>query len=181
MKRLGPVSLSQAVDFYLKRHPVHLAPKMVKEVINEMLNAKRDAHLSVRYLKQLEYDLNRFGERYHGRIGDVSGMDIDTWLRELGVGPRTRNNMRSSIQSLFNFAISRKYLPKDHDELDAVPVAKDGEGEIEIFTPGEMAELLAVATPAQTPFLAISAFAGVRHAELQTVRLGASGQGSEGD
>jgi hypothetical protein len=30
IKRLGAVSLSQAVDFYLKRHPVHLEPKMVR-------------------------------------------------------------------------------------------------------------------------------------------------------
>ena len=167
VKRLGAVSLSQAVDFYLKRHPVHLAPKLVPAVIEEFLKLKRGDQLSRRYLKQLEYDLNRFMGRFRCRIGDASGADIDAWLREQGVGPRTRNNLRNSIQALFNFAIGRKYLPKDHDELDAVPLAKDADGEIEIFTPEEMTQLLAVATPAQLPFLAIGAFAGVRHAELQ--------------
>ena len=95
------------------------------------------------------------------------------------MAPRTRNNLRGSIAALFGFAKGRKYLPKDHDELEAVPVAKDAGGEIEIFTPGEMAELLAVATPEVVPFLAIGAFAGVRHAELQ--RLDWANVKREGD
>jgi hypothetical protein len=70
------------------------------------------------------------------------------------------------VSVLFHYAKSRRYLPKDHDELASVPVANDKGGEIEIFTPGELKELLAVATADQVPFLAISAFAGVRHAEL---------------
>lgn len=167
VKRLGAVSLSQAVDFYLKRHPVHLEPKLVREVVDEILKLKESDKLSVRYRKQLAYDLNRFALRFCGRIEDVGGIDIDRWLRDLEVGPRTRNNLRNSVQALLNFAIARKYLPKDHDEMDAVPVAKDADGEIEIFTPEEMTEILAVASPEHIPFIAISAFAGVRHAELQ--------------
>jgi integrase len=167
VKRLGAVSLSQAVDFYLKRHPANLVSKMVGEVVEEILKVKADDRLSPRYLKQLKYDLARFGNRFHGRLCDVRGTDVDAWLRDLGVGPRTRNNLRNSVQALFNFGIARKYLPKDHDEMDAVPMAKDHDGEIEIYTPDEMKELLEVASPEHVPFLAISAFAGVRHAELQ--------------
>ena len=132
-----------------------------------MIQLKRADRLSDRYIKQLEYDMNRFMGRFQNRLSDVRGTDVDAWLRELGVGPRTRNNLRNSVQALFNFAISRKYLPKDHDELDAVPVAKDKGGEIEIYTPAEMAEVLTVASDEHIPFLAIGAFAGIRHAELQ--------------
>jgi integrase len=166
-KRLGPVPLSRAVDYYMQRHPVHIEPKRVEEVVEELLKIKRDDKLSARYLKQLEYDLKRFTNKFAGIIEQVRGHKIDEWLRELGVGPRTRNNLRNSIQVLFNFAIARKYLPKDHDEIDAIPLAKDSEGVIEIFRPEEMAELLGVASDAQIPFLTIGAFAGVRHAELQ--------------
>jgi integrase len=167
IKRLGAVSLSQAVDFYLSRHPVNMVPKMVKQVVDEILELKRSDKLSTRYIKQLEYDLTRFAGRFHGRLGDVHGLDVDAWLRDLNVGPRTRNNLRNSVRALFNFGIARKYLPKDHDEIDAVPVARDGDGEIEIYTPDEMRELMAVASKEHVPFLTISAFAGVRHAELQ--------------
>jgi integrase len=166
-KRLAGVSLSHVVDFYLKRHPAETEPIMVRRVVDEMLQFKESEQLSLRYRKQLAYDLSRFADRFHNRIGDVVGTDIDAWLREMKVGPRTRNNLRGSIQALFNFAITRKYLPKDHDEMDAVPLARDGDGEIEIYSAEEMVELLNVASPGHIPFLAISAFAGVRHAELQ--------------
>lgn len=140
VKRLGTVSLSQAVDFYLKRHPVDMPAKMVKEVVDEMIQLKRADKLSDRYLTQLKYDLKHFADRFHGRLGDVSGANVDAWLRSFKVGPRTRNNLRRSVHLLFNFAIARKYLPKDHDEMDAVPLAKDKGGDIEIFTPAEMAD-----------------------------------------
>ncbi len=167
VKRLVAVSLSQAVDFHLKRHPVHMEPKMVRAVVDELLKLKESEQLSVRYRKQLAYDLNRFAGRFCGRLRHVAGTDVDEWLRDLKVGPRARNNLRNSVQSLFNFAISRRYLPTDHDELSAVPLARDGGGEIEIYSPQEMADLLAVASPEHVPFLAIGAFAGLRHAELQ--------------
>ena len=165
--RLGAVSLSQAVDFYLKRHPVNLVSKLVPDVADELIASKRADQLSDRYIKQLTYDMNRFCSRFRNRLGDVSGMEVDAWLRELKLGPRTRNNLRASIQVLFNFGVARKYLPKDHDEIEAIPLAKDKGGEIEIFTPGELTELLAMSSPEQIPFMAISAFAGVRHAEIQ--------------
>jgi integrase len=166
-KRLGSVTISRCVDSYLKRFPPNMPSKLVADVVKEMIGVKRADKLSDRYIKQLEYNMNRFMKRFNNRLLDVGGTDVDTWLRELNVGPRTRNNLRNSVQALFNYAIARKYLPKDHDEIDAVPMAKDRGGEIEIYTPEEMKELLAVADDAHIPFLAISAFAGVRHAELQ--------------
>ena len=166
-KRLGPVTISRAVDSHLKRFPQNMPSKLVKEVVEEMISVKRADKLSDRYIKQLEYNMNRFMSRFKNRLLDVGGTDVDAWLRELNVGPRTRNNLRNSVQALFNYAIARKYLPKDHDEIDAVPVAKDRGGEIEIYTPAEMRELLSVASDEHVPFLAISAFAGVRHAEVK--------------
>ena len=165
--RLGSVTISRAVDSYLKRFPSNMPSKLVKEVADEMIQMKRADKLSERYIKQLEYDMKRFMDRFNNRLLDVSGTAVDAWLRELKVGPRTRNNLRNSVQALFNFGIARKYLQKDHDEIDAVPLAKDKGGEIEIFSPDEMAEVLAAASPGHLPFLAISAFAGVRHAEIQ--------------
>src|SRR6266576_6104268 len=44
---------------------------------------------------------------------------------------------------------------------------KDGDGEIEIFTPSELAEILTCAGDRLIPFFALGAFAGIRHAEIQ--------------
>jgi integrase len=166
-KKLKDVPFERVVDDYAQRHPVDQVSKMVRKAADELIESKRADKLSDRYILQLTYDMKRFCGRFCGELGAVRGVDVDTWLRELKVGPRTRNNLRASIQVLFNYGIARKYLAKDHDEMDAIPLAKDKGGEIEIFTPKEMAELLAVASDEQLPFMAISAFAGVRHAEIQ--------------
>ena len=165
--RLGTVSLSQAVDFYIKRHPVNLVPKKVAEVIKEMLDTKKADGLSEGYRNHLRYDLDKFAARFHGNIAAVTGPEIDKWLRGLGVSPRTRNNLRNSARTLFEFAKTRWYVPKDHDEMDAVAIAKDNDGEIEIFTPGEMKEILKLADKRLIPFLTLGAFAGIRHAEIK--------------
>jgi integrase len=163
----GRATLDQVTSSFEKHNPVGMEPKRVADVIAECLRSKQEDRLSDRYLKQLAYDLARFGAQFKNYIGDVAGRDIDQWLRDLGVSGRTRNNIRMSVQTLFGFAKAKRYVPKDHDEMDAVPVAKEAAGAIEIFTPAELRELLAAASPELVPFLAIGAFAGVRHAEIQ--------------
>jgi len=166
--RIGKrATMDQVLDCFDKHNPVGLEKKRVADVITECLRSKEEDKLSDRYLKQLAYDLARFGAKFKNYIGDVSGADIDQWLRDLGVSGRTRNNIRMSVQTLFGFAKAKRYLPKAHDEMDAVPVAKELSGKIEIFTPAELRELLAAASAEMIPFLAIGAFAGVRHAEIQ--------------
>jgi integrase len=97
----------------------------------------------------------------------VSGTDIDEWQRSLKRSPRTRNNLRSAVKTLLSFAKARRLLPKNHDEIESVTVVKDGDGEIEIFTPTELAEILSCAGEKLIPSFALGAFAGVRHAEIQ--------------
>jgi integrase len=167
---LGDVLLSKAAEFYVHRHPKGVQPRRVREVVKEMLEFKRQDGNSDGYLRHLRYDLEKFASAIDYTINEIAGGDIDTWLRSLDVSPRTRNNLRGSVQTLFSYAKAKGYLPKDNDEMDAVPVAKDKGGDIEIFTPAEMAELLSNAPAHLVPFLALGAFAGVRHAEIQ--RLG---------
>ena len=163
----GRATPEQAIEYYLKCHPHGMVAKKVEEVVKECLEAKRKDGLSARYLRQLGYDLDRFKGRFKNYIGDVSGVMIDEWLRSLELAPRTRNNLRASFQVLFNFAKARKYLAKDHDEMASVSLVKDADGEIGIFRPGELRELLAMAKPELVPALMIGAFAGVRHEEIQ--------------
>ncbi len=166
-QRLGDVPLSYAVEFYLKRHPTNIEPKPVKAVIDEIMDAKKADGLSARYLGCLRYCLGKFEKAFQGNINTVTGADIDKWLRGSGLAPRTRNNLRNSVQTLFGFAKTRGYLPKDHDEIESVPTVKDREGAIEVFTPAELAEILNCAGERLVPFFALGAFAGIRHAEIQ--------------
>jgi integrase len=164
---MGGVPLMKAVEAYFRLYPRNMNPKFVREVMEELFTAKKGSGLSAGYLRHLRYDLEKFASAFNTHIAVVSGGDIDTWLREMGVAPRTRNNLRNSIQTLFNFAKARKYLTRDNEEMEAVTLAKDGDGTIEIFTAVEFEEILAHAKRELTPFLALGAFAGIRHAEIQ--------------
>lgn len=167
LQHLGEVPLAQAVEYYLKQHPSKIVSRMVKEVVAEMLQFKKSDQVSERYLHQLRYDLEKFAGAFSCTIGYVRGPEVARWLRSLGVSPRTRNNIRASVKTLFAFAKAQRYLPKDHDEIESVLLAKTGVSEIEIFTPKEMTELLEHAEVGLIPFLALGGFAGIRHAEIE--------------
>jgi integrase len=119
-------------------------------------------------LKDLESRLNRFAGAFHLNIGGVSGTMLQAWLDGMKASGRTKRNYLAVIGALFRFCIKRKYLPKEAiEEVEAVQQAKVDNGEIEIFAPAEMREILTAARPEMIPWLAIAGFAGLRSAELQ--------------
>jgi integrase len=161
-------TLKEAVDFFRRRNPTSLQKRSVRQVVDEMLATKRTANLSVVHLKDLECRLNRFADAFQMNIGSVSGTLIQKWIDGLRRSSRTKHNYLRVTAALFNFAIKRKYLPKDAvEEIEAVQQTKEDTGEIEIFTPGEMQEILIAARPEMVPWLAIGGFAGLRSAEIQ--------------
>src|ERR1017187_9399016 len=148
------VSLKEAVEFYMKRHPVGLPPKTVREVVDEMIAAKSSAGRSDVYIKDLNSRLGAFANNFGVRIANVTGREVETYIRNLTipnsdanlrrrVSGRTQNNIRRLVGSLFKFAIKCGYLPKDHDEINAVEKAAVDSGEIEIFSPAELQKLFA--------------------------------------
>jgi len=166
-KRLGDTPLSYVIDDFLKRHSTKIPPRAISVVTAEFIEAKRVDRVSERYLQCLRYCMGKFSAAFPGNIGSVTSAEIDDWLRKSGLSPRSRNNLRNSVQTLFGFAKARGYLRKDHAEIEAVPVVKDRDGEIEVFTPAELVEILNHGGDKLIPFLALGAFAGIRHAEIQ--------------
>ncbi len=161
-------TLKEAVDFYRRRNPAALEKRTVRHVADEMLAAKRAANLSPVHLKDLDCRLHRIADAFRMNIGGVSGALIQAWLDAMKGSGRTKQNYLRVMAALFRFAVRRKYLPKDAlEEIEAVQQVKEDNGEIEIFTPGEMREILTAARPDMIPWLAIAAFAGLRTAEIQ--------------
>jgi len=179
MKRLPEsTSLKEAVDFYLKRHPIGLPQKTVKEVVDELVDAKERAGKSEIYTKELRRRLGKFAQAFQLRLSLITGKQVEDFIRAMGVAGRTQNNYRQLINTLFRFAVKRGYLPKDHDEMSAVELADNDSGEIEVFNPLELRKLFnACLTSVQErgkwrdreamiPYLAIAAFCGLRSAEI---------------
>jgi len=171
-------SLLEAVRFYRKQNPDRLPKKNVPEVLEEMIEAKEADKMSAVYVKDLKSRLGRFAAKFPGRISLVTKAEIEDFLRELKgkddegketvvLSGKSRNNYRRAIGTIFNFAVIRGYLPKGLVQVEDVAMAREQKGEIEIFRPDELANLLEAAGDTVIPFLTIGAFAGLRHAELQ--------------
>ena len=167
VKILGGDRVIEAAKDFARRHAMNVAPKRVQEVYDELVGDARARKLSERYIEDLEYRCGSFAAACQGNIGEVTGETVRAFLTEKELGPRSHNNFVRSIKRLFEFAKERKYLPKDHDELDGIGFVKDVGGEIEIFTPDEMVRLLSAAPEHVRVVIAIGGFAGLRSAEIE--------------
>src|SRR4030095_5241840 len=127
-------AVEQLVAKFGKEHG--LPDKRVADLVAECLQEKGASGLSARYLETLGYHLNRFGKAFGKTvIASVTTGALAQWLSHEYRGLRTRNNVRSSIVTLFHFARGHGYLPKHQaTEADDLARAKDNGGVIEIFT-----------------------------------------------
>lgn len=168
LKNLQGHGIAEAVNFFLARHPFQLPQKKVAEVMEEFLAAKEQDQLSARYLEDCRLRLRRFSASFKGFIGHVQGSEIDDWLRSLaGLSPRSRNNFRRVVTTLFAFARSRGYLRKsEKTEAETVGKAKEKRGTVGIFTPEEFSRLLDHGNESNLPAILLGGFAGLRQAEI---------------
>ena len=183
------VQLSEALEFYLKRHPIGLPAKTVREVVDELIASKTSAGKSGVYIKDLNSRLGAFADHFQLRIANVTGKQIEEYIRGLktlgsdetkrhSLAGRTQNNIRRLVSTLFKFAIKRGYLPKDNDEISGVEKASVDSGDIEVFSPVQLQKLFdACIQPVKErgkwrtreemiPYLAVAAFCGLRAAEI---------------
>jgi integrase len=182
LQRFGSL-LCAAIDSYIAGHLhedtlVHPAPppaavdppnpgNQIPLVVEELLLAKRADGASIRYLQTIRSHLHRFSAAFGEDIGSISTGQIDEWLRAQTVGPRARNNIRSSIITLFHFARKQGHLAKGRPtEADEIARAKDRGGKIGTLTPVELAKVMHEATAKSRLFLALGAFTGMRSSEI---------------
>jgi integrase len=163
----GSESLSVMATEYGRMFGKIVRRATVPEVVAELLKIREQDGASTAYLGQLRTTLNRFATQFPGTILEVTGPDVDAWLRGLDVTAVTRNSMLRCIKVLFSFAKAQNYLPDEKttavEQIQLVRVKSD---DVVIFTPEEMAKLLHNAPPELVPILAIGAFSGIRMAEL---------------
>jgi hypothetical protein len=92
---------------------------------------------------------------------------VGDFLRSMDGSPRSKNNARQVLGALYKYAKERGWVTRDHDVVGLVPKFKQKAGAIEIFTPWEIVQYLNNVRAELVPFVAIGAFAGLRHAEIE--------------
>jgi integrase len=162
------IPLHEAIEEYVAtRKRKKIVEKRVGEIVDELLKAKEDAGLSKRYIETLRTYLLRFATSFQTNIGSISTGAITRWLDSLKVGPRSYNNVRQAIVTLFNFARRRGYLAKgETTEAADVETVRDDDGEIAVLTPADLSKLLRKSKPLYQLYFALAAFTGIRSAEL---------------
>ena len=142
--------------------------KPVAEVVAELLAVKANRQASKRYLEDLRSRLNRFADAFRKDACDVTTPEVQAWLDGFQLAAQTYANFKRCAHLLFEFAVARGYSaanPVAGCESRKVPAR-----EVQVFTPTEMAALLRAASPEFLPSLAIGCFAGLRSAEIETLR-----------
>jgi hypothetical protein len=144
-QRLGDTTLIEAVRFYGEHRPDRVAPKMVSEVVAELLCSRERDGCSEVYLKALRIALGRFATAFPRPILAIKGAEMDEYLRRdyVGLSARSRNNAAGYIRTLFSFAKNQDYLFQDRStEATKLARAKEWVGENEVLTPDEMSQLI---------------------------------------
>ena len=163
----GTESLAAMATQYAKHFGLVVRRANVHEVVEQLLVSRAQDGSGRRHLYQLSSVLRRFAAACPGPILDVTSADLDAWLRSLNVSPVSRNAMLVSVNILFSFALEQNYLPAGRPTASSqLRKVKVPDTEIGIFTPEQFARIIHAAPSRLIPLLAISAFAGIRSAEI---------------
>jgi integrase len=170
VRALKPIGIPLHVavqDYIALKSRSNIAPKRIREVVDELLTRKEADGLSKRYVETLRTYLVRFADAFQTNVGSVTTGLIVRWLDTLKLAPRSRNNVRQAIVTLFHFARRRGYLAKGQmTEADDVETVRDHSGEVAVLKPAQLASLLRKAKPIHQLYFALGAFTGIRSAEL---------------
>jgi integrase len=165
LKLVGDLpNMTAACKFYAARHK-QTTKKPVAEVVAELLAVKESRGASPRYLDDLRSRFNRVAGAFRKDACNVTTADIQAWLDAQKFSPQGYSDYRNRLHLLFNFAVARAYAIDN--PVAGVEKVKARGGDVAIFTPSEIAKLLAAASPEFLPSLAIGAFAGLRSAEIE--------------
>ena len=166
-KILGNHSIVEAAKFFVKLQAEGLVAKNAPEIVEELIEAKKNAGVGTRGINDYKSRLRRFASAFHCPIASITKDELQQFLESLNVAARTKRNFKANIVTLFDYARSKKYLSRDRkteaEHLDSI----EGQGaEIGIFASQDFAKLLSNAEPDLVPYLAIRAFAGIRDSEI---------------
>lgn len=180
MKALGQGSIVAACEAQAKANNKRsgFTPTLVSAVYDEFVAGLERDGASVRYIEDCKSRMGQMKDTFRGFIHTVEMSDLETWLNAKKISIKTRKNYRTAAVTLWSFAKSKGYLPRDQQtEAELLPNRKRTKAaklsaEIGTYEPAELRQILAAAPAHLLPIFAIGAFAGLRSAELHRLTWG---------
>jgi integrase len=166
--KLGKATLREAVEFFLRHNHANVPRLTLIEIAEQFAASRRQAGCSDHYISQCQKTMSDLAKTFAGQtLADLKTAELDAWLGSLPFNAKTKNGLRIILVACGNWAEGRGYLVKGGSPFPAMIRYKETKAPVTIFTPENIANLLAKADKTLRPFLAIGAFAGLRMAELQ--------------
>jgi integrase len=171
MKQLEPhgVSLTDAVNYYLRNAPIAGRDKTVTELIPVYLKTKDNEN----YRRAQEISLKVFERDFGSKpIAAITAPAIEKWFAGKGWEPLNARNYMRDFSMFFGWAKLKKHSTSN--PLDEIKRPKVNLKEPEIFTIDEARRLLEAArlnpSLGLLPMYAIGLFSGVRVEELERLQ-----------
>ena len=163
----GSGSPIEAARYFLKHHSKELPRITVLEAVEKCLAQATSDGKSPARMKQLEWGLNAFAEDINTEVGEVAPGIVSRYLTGISGSERTKKNVRDVLGYFGRWLVLHGYLARGTDLVEGVQKYSMKAGEIQIFTPAEIAKLIKHADKRLLPYIVIGAFAGLRGAEIQ--------------
>jgi integrase len=162
----GKASIVEACRDWIKRNSTECPKILIPAAVEEFKKQAETDRKSDERQKQFRIVLDRFAQGFNVEAHTITPGFISSYLASLPLSERSKRNHRDVIRCFNRWLILKAYLLKGTDWLENVQNYSARKlSPIQIFTPDELISLLRVASD-MTPFIAIAAFAGLRHAEI---------------
>lgn len=138
-----------------------------------------------RHLANVRRHLEEMAEHFKGRaVVDIHDGDLYAWWLDrvtkrakdgtmilvdderVLLAPKTRNEVRGSLVSFWNWAVEQRLHPKDTTAADRLPVFKVGKGEKKIFSPEQMLDACGAVLVNYRAAIVLGGFFGLRPEEV---------------
>jgi integrase len=143
----GKTTPQDAARYYLQRNK-DITPISTAKLVEEFLVAKKQDGVGPIHLYKLKNNLGRFTAHFQCNLADVTGSDVQTWLRNRKgkngqhIGAQTRLLDLRAVSNLCNYAKRQGYLPKTWDELANINTGILPETIIGTYTPAQLETIL---------------------------------------
>ncbi|MCG8602939.1 MAG: tyrosine-type recombinase/integrase [Verrucomicrobiales bacterium] len=136
------------------------------ELVEEVIQSKRNAGRSKRHERDLRTKLDRFAEAFGERaVATLESDEIEEWLHQLGLAAGSVNSYRRILILAFNHARKRGYCSAN--PVENIDKVKETAAEPEVLTVAEVKAILKAADERILPSIALAAFAGLRSSEIE--------------
>jgi integrase len=162
----GKASIAEVCREWMKRNSTECPKILIPDAVQEFKKQAETDRKSDERQKQFRIVLDRFAQGFNVEAHTITPGLISSHLASLPLAERSKRNHRDVISCFNRWLILKGYLPKGTDWLENVQNYSARKlSPIQIYAPDEVTKLLQAAGDL-TPFIAIAAFAGLRHAEI---------------